>query len=369
MGPTIQTTPHLGSEDRIVLYPTTGRWDEQRQGWRVAVAGFIYKPGIDSVRGRIVVRILKRLLRATDVELRSDIFRRRIAGFLVDSRRGQRVIVRIGGETHVLKRKSRRSGHFHDTILVAPQDISLAHREILSLVDSPEVAESTEVLRNESVPANVAMHIASPRNARTTLPGYVHLLSEVGLSVISDIDDTIKISDVGQRDELLRNTFLRDFHAVPGMAELYSRWARAGVAFHYVSSSPWQLYDCLASMLRDAGFPSGSMHLRHVRLRDPSVLRLFIARKRSKRREIRGLLQTFPHRRFVLVGDSGESDPEIYGGIARKYPERISAILIRRVKGRPLTPGRCRRAFRELRGDLWMIFEQPGEIESVLSLS
>ena len=91
---------------------------------------------------------------------------------------------------------------------------------------------------------------------------------------------------------------------------MYRDWADRGAMFHYVSASPWQLYHCLSELVHESGFPPGTFHLRAVRLRDPSILRLFLARRRAKRKVIRSILRMFPDRRFVLVGDSGEKDPE-----------------------------------------------------------
>ena len=72
--------------------------------------------------------------------------------------------------------------------------------------------------------------------------GSALLVPEHGLSVVSDIDDTIKISQVRDRRELLRNTFAREFVAAPGMAARYQQLAAsADTRFHYVSSSPLQL--------------------------------------------------------------------------------------------------------------------------------
>ena len=97
----------------------------------------------------------------------------------------------------------------------------------------------------------------------------LQLIDERGVSVITDIDDTIKITAVTNRRELLMNTFLREFRAVSGMAELYRRWATGGAAFHYVSSSPWQLFSVLSEYTETEAFPAGSMHLRSFRLRRP----------------------------------------------------------------------------------------------------
>ena len=152
--------------------------------------------------------------------------------------------------------------------------------------------------------------------------------------MISDIDDTVKISNVADRRELLKNTLLREFVAVPGMPEAFSRWQATGAAFHYVSASPWQLSDCLCGFLGAAGLPAGSMHLKLFRLKDTTPLGRLTARKRSKRRAIEQIMGDFPGRRFTLVGDSGERDPEVYAAVARRRPEQVAGVFIRRVPDR-----------------------------------
>jgi phosphatidate phosphatase APP1 len=206
-----------------------------------------------------------------------------------------------------------------------------------------------------------------PEDDDREFSGRVQLISEAGLSVISDIDDTIKVTNVGHRRALLRNTFLREFQAVAGMAELYRKWAASGAVFHYVSSSPWQLYGCLARLLADEGFPTGSFHLRSVRFRDPSILRLFVARRRDKRRVIQSIIRSFPGRYFVLVGDSGERDPEVYGSLARKFPAQVQRILIRRVAGRPWSTDRCERAFRGLPSGKVVVFRDVAEVRHLIA--
>ncbi len=171
----------------------------------------------------------------------------------------------------------------------------------------------------------LAVEVVLPPGDLRQFRGVVHLIEPVGLSVISDIDDTIKVSEVLDKRKLLHNTFCEPFSAVEGMPELYSQWANAGLAFHFVSSSPWQLYEPLASLLSDAGFPAGTLHLRQFRVKDRSVLNLWADPLTTKPPVIEELLQAYPARRFVLVGDSGERDPEVYALIARKYPARFCA--------------------------------------------
>jgi phosphatidate phosphatase APP1 len=149
------------------------------------------------------------------------------------------------------------------------------------------------------------------------------------------------------------------------MAGLYQRWAADGAAFHYVSSSPWQLYEPLAQFARDAGFPEGVFHMKKVRLKDRSILRLFDDPFDTKPPVIRELLERYPHRRFILVGDSGEKDPEVYGAIARQFPEQVMAIYIRDVTGEDASAQRYRAAFRDTAPETWRVFQSASELREL----
>jgi phosphatidate phosphatase APP1 len=145
----------------------------------------------------------------------------------------------------------------------------------------------------------------------------------------------------------------------PGMPELYRGWAGENVRFHYVSASPWQLYQPLAEFLAARKFPAGTFHMKLFRLKDRTALNLFGAQEDYKRGVIEPLLKRFPHDRFVLVGDTGEQDPKIYAGLARDYPQ-VSRILIRSVAGE--TAADYRQTFAGLAADRWQVFRDPAEV-------
>jgi phosphatidate phosphatase APP1 len=188
-------------------------------------------------------------------------------------------------------------------------------------------------------------------------------LEKVGVSVISDIDDTIKYSNILNRKALLRETFIENFSAISGMSDLYSGWGKNGAAFHYVSGSPWALAQHLEIFLHANSFPRGSLHLRHVRSRLKDFYRLSKSPDAFKREVIEGILKHFPNRRFILVGDSGEKDPEVYGEIARKFPGQIERIFIRDVAPGHLTPDRQEIVFKDVGRDVWTIFEDAAEVK------
>jgi len=173
--------------------------------------------------------------------------------------------------------------------------------------------------------------------------GQIQLIPSNGISIISDIDDTIKITGIPSGEKVvLRNTFFKPFEATPCMAQFYRTFAK-NTAFHYVSGGPWQLYTPVSNFIfsREAGFPYGSVHMKNVRtnLLESTTYEDFLkltgiegsATVAQKNEQIKILLQHFPARQFILIGDSGEHDPEIFLGIRQHYPGRIKAIYIRDV--------------------------------------
>lgn len=194
--------------------------------------------------------------------------------------------------------------------------------------------------------------------------GKALVIPDEGVSVVSDIDDTIKISEVLDRRALLRNTFLLPFRAVPGMARLYASWLARGAVFHYVTGSPWQLYRPLGEFIASNGFPAGVFHMKKFGLRS-NLTALFDPADAVKIPAITALLERFPRHRFVLVGDSGERDPEIYGEIARRFPGRIIAIFIRNAGNERAGSPRLAAAFRGLGPLRCVLFDRAEEIRGV----
>ncbi|KAJ2448384.1 hypothetical protein EV183_005468 [Coemansia sp. RSA 2336] len=160
--------------------------------------------------------------------------------------------------------------------------------------------------------------------------GVAHLVEPQGISIVSDIDDTIKASNItAEKRIVLETVFARPLQAVPGMAELYREWYKMGAEFHYVSNSPWQLYPALDEFFHQYRFPSGSAHLRTFDPGDLLSISNYTGTPQLKRSAIEQLLARFPERKFVLIGDSGEQDLETYTELARQHPGRIVRIFIR----------------------------------------
>jgi phosphatidate phosphatase APP1 len=152
-----------------------------------------------------------------------------------------------------------------------------------------------------------------------------------GISVISDIDDTIKHSAIssGAR-EIFRNAFIRELGdlTIDGVREWYSAMAEQGVKFHYVSNSPWQLYPVISKYFALAGLPPGSFHLKQY---SGMLQGIFEPVAERKKVTLDKIARDFPERNFILIGDSGEADLEVYTDFVLENPGRVVAVFIRDV--------------------------------------
>ena len=159
--------------------------------------------------------------------------------------------------------------------------------------------------------------------------------------VITDIDDTILHTGVTSymKWQVIANTlFKRADRRIPlqGSARLYhmlhrGRSGREANPVFYVSHSPWNLYRYLEFFLHNHGFPKGPILLRSM----ASVLgRKVAGHIPHKEHEILNILRTYPEKPFILIGDSGERDADIYLEVARRHPGRILAIYLRSVRHR-----------------------------------
>ncbi len=152
--------------------------------------------------------------------------------------------------------------------------------------------------------------------------------------VISDIDDTVMWTGVANK----ARTFWRLFAegaasrtAFPGVPALYRALHGAqGNPLLYVSRGPWSIYSMLEVFFRAHQIPVGPvLFLREwgISLRHPLPRRA----PEHKLALIRQMLDLYADLPFVLIGDSGQHDPETYARVVREHPGRVSAIYIRNV--------------------------------------
>jgi len=158
-----------------------------------------------------------------------------------------------------------------------------------------------------------------------------------GFGVISDIDDTILQSGAIRPLELMRNTLLRSARQrlpFAGVAAFYRALhagpsGRAGNPIFYVSSSPWNLYDLLVDFMEINDIPAGPLLLRDIGIEAERFITS--SHHDHKSAQIARILDAYPDLDFVLLGDSGQHDPEIYAQTVSAYSRRIRAVYIRHV--------------------------------------
>ncbi len=334
----------LRAADEVTLFPSVA-W-KAPTGWQWSVSGTVIYPAARPILERFFRWALGvHRLRFSGSE--NELLRERGAPFLVKHQSRRKLHLRIGGRLYRLD-PSSRTGHFHGSFSIDP--------EVLTDDASPTTARILQVV----------VRLGSGRRERD-FPLSVHFLHGPGLDVISDIDDTLKITNVRDKPDAIRNTFLRPFQAVPGMAAKLSGWATAHRAqIHYVTGSPWQLYRPLSDFARAQGFPLGSWAMQSFRLHDRASLHRLRRPEIHKAEAIRTLLARAADRTFVCVGDSSDRDPEVYGAIAREFSGRVRRIFIRDVTGEAPDGRRYMAAFAGLSGVETRIFRDARELPALL---
>jgi hypothetical protein len=338
----------LKSDESVTLFPALGWRNPSAEGWVIEFHGWVYER---EPRGASV-RVLEKLwgLKLEDLSGEDQqCFKERSRWFLVDNERGKNLHVTFDGRSIDLG-KTGSDGHLQAKVTT---DGWLFNGL------KPMAGQTNAVLKEGT---NVVTLKLAEKDKRV-IQGAVHLVGEEGWTVVSDIDDTIKVTEVRNKEALVRNTFCRAFQPAEGMAKVYTEWAGQGAVFHYVSASPWQLYPDLEAFRAEHQYPAGTFHLRDLRVKDQSGVEFLRNSGEFKPSEIGRLLTRFPKRKFVLVGDSGEHDPEIYGELARKHPAQVVRVLIRDVTQETAEAERYRAAFQGVTREKWAIFKHPDEVK------
>jgi len=307
------------TDKEVTFYPTYGyragtNWNAQLRGW-------VHEDR--KVRAEGTVRILKLVAKCTDPEVTT--VRSRSADFVDDNKTHEKVVVKFDSDPEDKEYEFTQSAS--DGIVK------------LDLVLTDAQAQQ---LREQQKSPNGWLTYRAVSKDHAGL-GRVRLIEPDpnGLSLISDIDDTIKISEVpAGKDTVLRNTFCLDFKSVvvPDMAAAYK--GLGDIPVHYVSGGPEQLFGPLYDFLitGPGGFPEGTFHLKffssHPSLESANGLMHFLGDSlevtyKHKIHEITELMNRFPERKFILAGDSGEVDPEVYSEIRKQRPAQVQEIRIR----------------------------------------
>ncbi len=299
---------NIKADETAIFFNTYGYRDNfNKDLWHIPIHGWIFEPEHSVVRKGFIEKVLKTTFDLKTNAESQPIFDRRVNLFLADNERGKRIIVRLG-QFQFSAERSSANGHFYGEMVV-----------------------SSALTQNLSQHNLLTYCAVLKKDDKRQFCGHSQLIHPHGISVISDIDDTVKTTEVTDHKKMIQNTFYREFSAVPGMAEKYGELSQEHIPIHFVSSSPWHLYPELDHFFRQSEFPFASMSLKYFRFKDTTFLNLFKSGFETKPEQIREILNTYSKRDFVLIGDSGEQDPEVYCKIQSEHPTQIQSIWIRNI--------------------------------------
>lgn len=196
-----------------------------------------------------------------------------------------------------------------------------------------------------------------------TAPIFV-LDPHAGFGIISDVDDTVMVTALPRPFLAAWNTFVLDEHArtpVAGMAVLYDRLTRMQptTPVIYLSTGAWNVAPTLTRFLSRNLYPAGPILLTDW---GPTHDRWFRSGQEHKRSSLARLAEEFPDVKWLLFGDDGQHDEELYGEFAAAHPENVAGVAIRQLSTGEavLAGGRSTAAERERNSNARWFYAQDG---------
>lgn len=315
-----------------------------RHAWKAEFVAAVFSQEPSCAVSDAVIRVADKLGLAHD-DAANKTIEKRLRPFLMDIQPGKQVFALYGGDVPLKLSAGGRNGISSDvkTICAAPPGTVVPTTAIVP-------GGTTGVLQSKTF-------FAEPE----------------GWAVISDVDDTIKITMTKEWSGILRSTFIDEPQPVAGMPQLY-RFLQAQITsaspFFYLSASPYNLYPFLRDF-RDVYYPHGQLILRDSSWMSlPGLLAdLTMGTKEYKVDRMKKIHKWLPKKKLICIGDSTQTDPEAYAQMYRDYgPSWIRLILIRKVTGIAAAgiedknkPERFKKAFRGVPRSVWHVFEKPEE--------
>ncbi|CAF0736930.1 unnamed protein product [Rotaria sordida] len=319
-------------KEDLILLPSVAFRDHSKissTNWIVSNQGWYYEE--DPLQAKVMEKILEKT-----IEKDFDI--NRIKLFTADGQENKKVC--IDNFNQSICTHTDHEGRIKNTFQISKNEID-------QLIQSD--INGTKILYQQSV---------FNKNIRTI--GEIYLCDDNGITFISDIDDTIKVTGVTSSTETLMNTFTGSYKSVLGMSDIYQYWQKKyNATFAYLTASPDQLYPFLREFINREKFPLGSFHMRHFTWFDTNFISFFMSNNyiESKTEAIDMFLNNTLNRRFILIGDIFQKDPDIYASIYMKYPNRIEKIFIRKYKNDTIGQQRLEQIFNNIPQENWATFE------------
>ena len=268
----------------------------KKAGWKNTVIAY------DSYGSETFIRVLARVILTKTGQPAADLSAS-IRGWrsfgstpLVD----QRVWVRVNGQEHMLQ--SGRGG----------------------IVDA--------IIPGDFQPGRVELEMWTQGSLVDTSTAFI-VGAEQKFGIISDIDDTVMVTALPRPFLAAWNTFVLDEHArsaVAGMSVLYDRliYMRPNSPIVYLSTGAWNAQPTIKRFLGRNMYPDGPLLLTDW---GPTTTRVFRSGTEHKRTQLERLAREFPHVKWLLVGDDGQHDEEIYAEFVDNHPNNVAAVAIRQL--------------------------------------
>lgn len=338
----------IKNDENLMFIPSYCYYDKKTNTFHIRFHAWVYEPEASSKKRKLLIAGLAKMLDLDEKQLSGELFEKRVQYLLYDNERNKWVAAGYGGDQYNLG-VTDGTGHTERELVLPPE------------IFQRGLPEGVNVNDFKKKPGWIMFRAGTTHNKERIFEGKAQYIPSDGVIIVSDIDDTIKISGVSDRKILLENTFIKPYVPVEGMADLYGSWESDGASFVYVSASPWQLYEPLTQFLREQSFPEGIMEMKMFDM--PSgVKTIFDSPEKVKIPALKKLIKSFPGKKFILIGDSGEQDPEIYGKIADEFKGQIAWILIRNVNGETADSKRMNDALKDFPRERFRLFSEAYEV-------
>ena len=334
----------IDDDEEVTFFPSYGYYDSTKAKWVLNIEGWIREPTDSSILKATIVGAYE-LFTGTYIP-DEDEFWRRVKVFASDNESGEKITIKLGGNSYKMP-SSSGGGRIVGTVVLSQSQVNSLSRDADGLVSYTTTAVNGRIFN-----------------------GKVQLISQTGVSVISDIDDTIKISGIVEGTKtVIYNTFIKNPPvAAPGMSKRYRDGADIGWNYHYLTGSPWQLNSFLEKFRTDNQFPVGSFNMKEFRVNiTSSEFWGAVAGGgtiEQKKEAVAAIVGSYPQRTFYLIGDSGEKDPEIYAWAANNFGDQIVAVYIRNVTDEHVLNERLNTAFGANIEKVTLIDPETGEFQS-----
>ncbi|KAH3670622.1 hypothetical protein OGAPHI_001137 [Ogataea philodendri] len=352
---------HVPDDTKIVLYRTYTRFISNE--YITEVSGCIYCPGTMNRKNKLMMSLIQRLSKpnvptSTVSQIESEIEDSLTHPDTKTADTDSASTVSSGSESTASSSvndtiRDRIQGIMARNIPRTPLNITLySDDKTDSLLGANLYTDSVGAF-NLSVASSYKpsyITVSSLENPAIQETQIANVIDPKGVSVITDIDDTVRTTGVlGDKRELFRNVFARDFNEceIPRLAVwLQQLKSQYHCPIHYVSNSPWQIYNIVCGFMDYVGLPVDSISLRQY---SGNLIASFTMPSSERKKDsLIKLFKDFPNRKFILIGDAGEQDIEAYAQLVKLFPTQVLAVYIRALNGAFSSTGEDMKVFKEL---------------------